>query len=65
MVVTLDIRNAFNSANWDCIMRALEDKNVPGYLRGMIASYFINRLLKYDTKNRPREYKITGGVPQG
>lgn len=65
LVATLDIKNAFNSANWDYIMRALEDKNVPGYLRMMVASYFTDRLLKYDTKNGPRKYQITGGVPQG
>lgn len=65
LVVTLDIKNAFNSASWDCIMRVLTEMNVPAYLRNMVASYFTDRLLKYDTKSGPKEYKITGGVPQG
>lgn len=65
LVATLDIRNAFNSANWDCIMQALQEKNVPEYLRRIVASYFTDRVLKYDTKNGPKEYDITGGVPQG
>lgn len=65
LVAALDIRNAFNSANWDCIMRALEEKSVPGYLRRIVASYFTHRVLRYNTKNGPREYHITGGVPQG
>lgn len=65
LVATLDIKNAFNSANWDRIMQALEEKNVPGYLRRIVASYFTDRILRYDTKNGPKEYDITGGVPQG
>ncbi|GBP20510.1 Retrovirus-related Pol polyprotein from type-1 retrotransposable element R1 [Eumeta japonica] len=36
-----------------------------GYLRRIVASYFTGRVLKYDTKNGPKEYNITGGVPQG
>ncbi|GBP30295.1 hypothetical protein EVAR_27908_1 [Eumeta japonica] len=56
------IRYNFNSINWDCIMQALQEKNIRGYLRKVVASY---RVLKYDTKNDPREYGITGGVPQG
>lgn len=36
-----------------------------GSLRRMVTSYFTNSLLKYDTKNGPKEYKISGGVPQG
>ncbi|XP_015123442.1 uncharacterized protein LOC107045635 [Diachasma alloeum] len=65
LVATLDIKNAFNSVKWDCIMKALETMNVPGYLRRMVASYFTNRILKYDTESGPKEYQVTGGVPQG
>jgi len=31
----------------------------------MVASYFSDRILKYDTEDGPKEYKITGDVPQG
>ncbi|GBP79827.1 Putative 115 kDa protein in type-1 retrotransposable element R1DM [Eumeta japonica] len=65
LVATLDIRNAFKSANWDCIMWALEEKNIPKYLCGVVASYFTNRVLKYDTEKGSKEYKITYRVPQG
>ncbi|KMQ83866.1 reverse [Lasius niger] len=65
LVATLDIKNAFNSAKWNCIMEALERMDIPGYLRKMVASYFTDRVLKYDTKNGPQEYRVTGGVPQG
>ncbi|KMQ84101.1 reverse transcriptase, partial [Lasius niger] len=65
LVATLDIKNAFNSAKWDCIMEALTGRSVPGYLRRMIVSYFTDRVLKYDTESGPKEYRVTGGVFQG
>lgn len=65
LVVTLDIKNAFNSARWDRILEALSRMNVPGYLRKIVRSYFRDRILKYDTEDGPKEYHVTGGVPQG
>ena len=65
LMVALDIKNAFNSAKWDCIMQALNNMNVPGYLRRIVGSYLTDRILQYDTEDGPREYKVTGGVPQG
>ncbi|GBP31369.1 hypothetical protein EVAR_13489_1 [Eumeta japonica] len=61
LVATLDIINSFYSANRDCVMRVLEEKNIPKYLCRVMASYFTNRILKYDTEKGP---KITGGVPK-
>ena len=46
-------------------MKALAEMDIPGYLQRMVASYFTDRILKYDTETGPEEYKITGGVPQG
>ena len=37
--VLLDVRNAFNSARWDCILNALRDFEVPGYLINIVGSY--------------------------
>ena len=65
LVATLDIRNAFNSARWDCITEALERFGIPEYLRSMVDDYFTGRVLKYDTETGPKEYRVTGGVPQG
>lgn len=65
LVATLDIKNAFNSARWSCILEALARMRVPEYLRRMVDSYFSDRILKYDTEVGPREYRVTGGVPQG
>ena len=65
LVATLDIKNGFNSARWNRIVEALERMKVPLYLPKMVASYLSDRILKYDTKEGPKEYRVTGGVPQG
>uniref|UniRef100_A0ABD2W600 Reverse transcriptase domain-containing protein n=2 Tax=Trichogramma kaykai TaxID=54128 RepID=A0ABD2W600_9HYME len=64
-VVTLDVRNAFNSARWDNILAALRRLLVPDYLLRMIASYFSARVLDFTTDEGPESYEVTAGVPQG
>lgn len=64
-IVTLDIKNAFNTANWGQIMRALQKMGAPEYLLRIIGDYLSDRVLIYDTEEGPREYLVTGGVPQG
>ncbi|CAB0037369.1 unnamed protein product [Trichogramma brassicae] len=64
-VVTLDVRNAFNSARWDNILAALRRLLVPDYLLRIIASYFSARVLDYTTDDGPESYEVTAGVPQG
>ncbi len=63
--ITLDIRNAFNTANWGHIMKALRELKVPEYLLKTLDSYFKDRVLVYDSEDGPKEYNITSGVPQG
>ena len=64
-VVTLDMQNAFNSARWDRIMEALDQFGTPKYLQKLIACYFTDRILQYDTDDGLKVYRVTGGVPQG
>uniref|UniRef100_W8ADE4 Putative 115 kDa protein in type-1 retrotransposable element R1DM n=1 Tax=Ceratitis capitata TaxID=7213 RepID=W8ADE4_CERCA len=64
-IITLDVKNAFNSANWQQIITATRNMNVPDYLIRVIRSYFSERVLLYDTNEGPMKYKITAGVPQG
>ena len=64
-IVTLDVRNAFNSARWSCILGALQHLNVPVYLRRLLGSYLSERILMYDTSAKLKTRNITGGVPQG
>lgn len=64
-VVTLDVKNAFNSASWGCILDALHRLEVPEYIISIVTDYFKNRTLMYDTRDGPGIYNVTGGVPQG
>jgi len=60
-LITLDIKNAFNSAPWRKIAKALKKRNTPPYLIRIIKSYLNNRwVLINDQKVR-----VTCGVPQG
>ncbi|CAB0043339.1 unnamed protein product [Trichogramma brassicae] len=56
-VVTLDVRNAFNSARWDNILAALRRLPVPDYLLRIIASYFSARVLDFTTDDGPESYE--------
>lgn len=64
-IVTLDVKNAFNTASWQCIMKALHAMNVPIYLCKILDDYLSERTLYYDTNQGKESYKITSGVPQG
>jgi len=61
-LVALDVANAFNSANWDIIVKALRNKGVPEYLRNVIQDYLNNIYLIY---GEGKKLKVTCGVPQG
>lgn len=64
-LVTLDVKNAFNSARWDRIMIKLEELGVPYYLVNIISNYFSDRKLLYNTEEGQETYTVTAGVPQG
>ncbi|CAB0040802.1 unnamed protein product, partial [Trichogramma brassicae] len=64
-VVTLDVKNAFNSARWNSIHAALRRMHTPEYLLRIISSYLSARVLDYDTDDGPESYGVTAGVPQG
>jgi len=64
-VVTLDIRNAFNSADWGRTLEALRSFIIPDYLLNVVHSYLSKRELVLDTSVGPRTYEVTAGVPQG
>lgn len=64
-IVTLDVKNAFNSARWSCIHHALARFRVPTYIQEIIGNYLKDRVLKYDTEEGTKTYQVSGGVPQG
>lgn len=63
VVVSLDVRNAFNTAPWPRIDAALRRKNVPPYINRTIRSYLENRTLLVGDARTVRS--TTCGVPQG
>lgn len=65
-LVTLDVKNAFNSARWKDMLEALKHNfNVPKYLYRMIKSYLSDRVLVYDTEEGERRREVTAGAAQG
>ena len=66
LLVTLDVRNAFNSAKWSDMLWALEHTfRVPPYLLRMMEAYLSDRVLLYDTTEGQRHIPITSGAAQG
>lgn len=64
-IITLDVKNAFNTARWPNILGAMRTMGIPEYLRISISSYFRDRILWYDTEAGPKRHYVSAGVPQG
>lgn len=64
-LVTLDVKNAFNTARWGEIIQALNRKDFPEYLKNMVNSYLTERKIFYLTSEGTKTYDMTMGVPQG
>ncbi|KAF0711018.1 Uncharacterized protein FWK35_00035282, partial [Aphis craccivora] len=63
VLVTLDVKNAFNSLRWPVIDEALREKDTPEYLVRMIRSWLSDRELLVGENRAPKA--VTCGVPQG
>jgi len=63
VLVTLDVKNAFNALRWPVIDGALRRKNTPEYLVEMLRSWLTDRELLTGVEMTPRP--VTCGVPQG
>lgn len=61
LLLAFDVRNAFNSATLDLIVREMEKKMIPKYLIRIIKSYLDNRKIVLDEIRMD----LTAGVPQG
>jgi len=64
-IITLDVKNAFNTVRWPNILGAMRNLGIPGYIRGVIGNYFRDRVLWYVTEADPRSHQVSAGVPQG
>jgi len=65
LIATLDVKNAFNTADWRSILDAPHAFGVPEYLRVIVSNYFCDREPRYFTSEGPASYSISAGVPQG
>lgn len=66
LLVTLDVKNAFNSARWSDILEALETTfRIPDYLLRMMRDYLRDRSLVYETLGGLRTRTVTAGAAQG
>jgi len=63
-VLTLDIKNAFNSAPWEAILKAMLEKSIPNFLCHIIGSYLDIRSLQYRLDDKQTTQLIPSGVPQ-
>jgi len=63
VLVTLEVKNAFNSLRWPEIDAALRRMQTPEYLVEMLRSWLSDRTLLTGAERTPRE--VTCGVPQG
>lgn len=64
-IITLDVKNAFNTVKWKVVLQAFRNRGIDNYLYNIVADYLDERILLYETENGMREYRITAGVPQG
>ncbi|EDX15286.1 GD17669 [Drosophila simulans] len=64
-IITLDVKNAFNTARWPNILGAMRNLGISDYIRGVIGNYFRDRVLWYETEAGPRSHQVSAGVPQG
>jgi len=64
-ILTLDIKNAFNSAPWKAITDTMYEKEVYGYLQNIIGSYLESRSLTFGEDGNEEKIDVTCGVPQG
>ena len=63
-VVTLDVKNSFNTAIWEHMYQAL-NRRLPVYLMRVTSSYLEDRTLMVETDDGTKEIEITAGVAQG
>ncbi|KAL4134772.1 hypothetical protein QTP88_006487 [Uroleucon formosanum] len=64
-VLTIDIKNAFNTASWNIIIREAYAKEIPPYLCRVLDDYLNERKLQYNYGGPEKIDNITSGVPQG
>ncbi|GIX70133.1 probable RNA-directed DNA polymerase from transposon BS [Caerostris darwini] len=60
-IISLDVANAFNSANWSILKQKLQNLNIPTYLKAILHSFLQDRRVTLGEVNQPYDK----GIPQG
>lgn len=65
-MLTLDVKNAFNSASWGSILGALAKSATPNYLQNILGQYLTNRRITFDgTEGMTNIIEVCCSVLQG
>lgn len=64
-IVTLDVRNAFNSASWQEILLELRRRGIEEGLISLIGSYLSQRRIIIEAEGNSATISTSSGVPQG
>ena len=64
-LISIDIRNAFNTTRWNICIEAMVRKKVPDYLMRMIDDYLSDRWVIYEGDKWSLKEEMTCGAPQG
>lgn len=64
-MLTLDVRNAFNSASWEAIVEAAKSREVPPGLLSILEDYLSNHLVSSPSGSSDFAHNMSCGVPQG
>ena len=64
-IISIDVRNAFNSLQWHSIHKALKRKKFPTYIRELLKSYLSQRKIVVQGSKWTMEEPMTCGAPQG
>ena len=64
-LISIDIRNSFNTARWNICIKAMMRKKVPDYLLRMIDDYLSDRWMIYKGDKCSLTEEMTCGAPQG
>jgi hypothetical protein len=65
VLIALDVKNAFNTANWEQTLNALVEIGAPVHIVRLVESYFTERVLEYECMGKKCQRNVSAGVPQG
>lgn len=65
LLVTLDVKNAFNTVSWLAIDAVLRRRGLSGHMTRILRSYMSGRKIMVRTDGGEETVKVRAGVPQG